>query len=212
MEMNNRNYIVIEGVIGAGKTSLVHALAEKYSGAVLLEQFADNPFLPKFYKDQERYSFPLEMSFLASRYKQLTKDFSEAQTFPLFADYYFNKSRIFAQATLNNDEFALYDQVFNIIYSGLPKPDIYVFLQQSTPQLLQNIKKRGREYEGEIDANYLNKLKNGYMETLKKEKGFPVVIINTEKLDFVEQAGHFELLSNTIMHGTFKNGLQEITL
>jgi len=142
-------YLVIEGNIGAGKTTLTKMIAEEYNARVVLEQFADNPFLPKFYDDPQRYSFPLELSFLAERYRQLNNELRAVSLFqPLVvADYFFMKSLIFAQNTLAQDEFNLYRQIFEIIYSSIPKPDLYVYLHLPVPRLIQNIKKRGREYE-----------------------------------------------------------------
>ena len=143
------NYIVIEGNIGAGKTSLAKRISGDFNGKLILERFADNPFLPKFYKDPERYSFPLELSFLADRYNQLKRELSDRDLFKSFtiADYYFMKSLIFARATLSDDEYNLYRQIFEIIYSTLPKPDLFVYLHVDPDNLLMNIKKRGRDYE-----------------------------------------------------------------
>ena len=138
-------YLVIEGNIGAGKTTLATMLAQELNAKLILEQFADNPFLPQFYKNPERYSFPLELSFLAERYKQLNVDLRTGSLFQnlTIADYFFMKSLIFAQNTLTGDELQLYKQIFSIIYNTLPKPNLYVYLHLSTDKLLQNIKKRG---------------------------------------------------------------------
>ncbi len=146
------NYVVIEGNIGAGKTTLATRIAEQFNARLILEQFADNPFLPKFYQDPEKYSFPLELSFLASRYKQLNDELGSQDIFKAFtvADYYFMKSLVFAASTLKGDEYNLYRQIFYIIYSSLPKPDIYVYLHISAERLLKNISNRGREYEKSI--------------------------------------------------------------
>ena len=122
------NYVVIEGNIGAGKTTLAGKISEQFNASLILEHFGDNPFLPKFYDDPEKYSFPLELSFLASRYKQLKEEFGPQDLFKAFtvADYYFMKSLVFAASTLKEDEYNLYRQIFYIIYGTLPKPDIYV--------------------------------------------------------------------------------------
>ena len=124
------NYVVIEGNIGAGKTTLASRIAEQFNAHLILEHFGDNPFLPKFYNDPEKYSFPLELSFLASRYKQLKDELVPQDLFKSFtvADYYFMKSLVFAASTLAEDEYNLYRQIFYIIYGSLPKPDIYVYL------------------------------------------------------------------------------------
>lgn len=138
------NYIAFEGNIGAGKTTLVHKIAEDFNAKTVLERFADNPFLPKFYKDQNRYAFPLEMSFLADRYQQLSDDLAQFDLFKDFivADYHIFKSLIFAKITLQEDEYRLYRNLFDIIYKEMPKPDLYIYLYQNTDRLLQNIKKR----------------------------------------------------------------------
>ena len=127
------NYVVIEGNIGAGKTTLAKRIAEDFNAQLILEQFADNPFLPKFYNDPAKYSFPLELSFLANRYKQLKEELGPQDLFKSFtvADYYFMKSLVFAASTLEGDEYNLYRQIFYIIYGTLPKPDIYVYLHPS---------------------------------------------------------------------------------
>lgn len=136
-------YLVIEGNIGAGKTTLATMLAQDLNAKLILEQFADNPFLPQFYQNPERYSFPLELSFLAERYKQLNVDLRTGSLFQnlTIADYFFMKSLIFAQNTLTGDELQLYKQIFSIIYNTLPKPNLYVYLHLQTDKLLQNIKK-----------------------------------------------------------------------
>jgi deoxyguanosine kinase len=153
-------YIVIEGNIGAGKTSFATRLANDLNARLILEQYADNPFLPKFYDNPDRYSFPLELSFLAARYKQLAGELSQTNLFnPVtVADYYFVKSLIFARNTLPDDEFTLYRQLFDIIWQQLPKPSMYFYLHSPVERLLQNIKMRGREYEQNIKAEYLTKI------------------------------------------------------
>ncbi|MES2863527.1 MAG: 2-amino-4-hydroxy-6-hydroxymethyldihydropteridine diphosphokinase, partial [Bacteroidota bacterium] len=160
LDFQQLNYIAIEGNIGAGKTTLATKIAEDCNAKTVLERFADNPFLPKFYKDQSRYAFPLEMSFLADRYQQLSDDLAQFDLFKDFvvADYHIFKSIIFAKVTLQEDEFRLYKTMFDIIYKEMPKPDLYVYLYQNTERLLANIKKRGRNYEQEIPAEYLEKI------------------------------------------------------
>lgn len=145
---NGLNYIAIEGNIGAGKTTLSAKVAEDFNAKLVLERFADNPFLPKFYKDQSRYAFSLEMAFLADRYHQLSDDLAQFDLFRDFivADYHIFKSLIFSKVTLNEDEYRLYRKLFDIIYKEMPKPDLYIYLYQDTTRLLQHIKKRGRDY------------------------------------------------------------------
>ncbi|MCD0472835.1 2-amino-4-hydroxy-6-hydroxymethyldihydropteridine diphosphokinase [Flavobacterium sp. EDS] len=187
--MQRFNYIAFEGNIGAGKTTLVHKIADDFNAKTVLERFADNPFLPKFYKDQNRYAFPLEMSFLADRYQQLSDDLAQFDLFKDFivADYHIFKSLIFAKITLAEDEYRLYRNLFDIIYKEMPKPDLYVYLYQNTERLLQNIKKRGRSYEQNIEAEYLDKINNGYLEYIKSQSDLNVLIIDVSDRDFVKK-------------------------
>jgi len=183
------NYIAFEGNIGAGKTTLAHKISEDFNAKTVLERFADNPFLPKFYKDQNRYAFPLEMSFLADRYQQLSDDLAQFDLFKDFivADYHIFKSLIFAKITLAEDEYRLYRNLFDIIYKEMPKPDLYVYLYQNSERLLQNIKKRGRAYEQNIEAEYLDKINNGYLDYIKSQTDLNVLIIDVSERDFVKK-------------------------
>jgi deoxyguanosine kinase len=182
------NYIAFEGNIGAGKTTLATQIAQDFNAKTVLERFADNPFLPKFYEDQNRYAFPLEMSFLADRYKQLSDDLAQFDLFKDFivADYHIFKSLIFAKITLADDEYRLYRTLFDIVYREMPKPDLYVYLYQNTERLLENIKKRGRDYEQNIPAEYLDKINNGYLDYIKSQKDLNVLIIDVSERDFVK--------------------------
>ena len=181
------NYIAIEGNIGAGKTTLTTRIAEDMNAKTVLERFADNPFLPKFYSDQSRYAFPLEMSFLADRYQQIADDLAQFDLFKDFviADYHIFKSLIFAHITLTEDEYRLYRKLFDIIYREMPKPDLYVYLYQNSQRLLENIKKRGRDYEQEIPAEYLEKINRGYLDYIKSQPDLNVLVIDVSQLDFV---------------------------
>jgi 2-amino-4-hydroxy-6-hydroxymethyldihydropteridine diphosphokinase len=189
IKLDHFNYIAIEGNIGAGKTTLTNKLAEDFNAKTVLERFADNPFLPKFYEDQSRYAFPLEMSFLADRYQQISDDLAQFDLFKDFivADYHIFKSLIFAKVTLAEDEFRLYKTMFDIIYKEMPKPDLYIYLYQSTERLLQNIKERGRSYEQEIPAEYLEKINSGYLDYIKSQKDLNVLIIDVTNRDFLNQ-------------------------
>ena len=200
LSLQNFNYIAIEGNIGAGKTTLATKLAEDCNAKLVLERFADNPFLPKFYKDQSRYAFPLEMSFLADRYQQLSDDLAQFDLFKDFvvADYHIFKSLIFAKVTLQEDEFRLYKTMFDIIHKEMPKPDLYVYLYQNTDRLLQNIKKRGRSYEQEIPAEYLEKINHGYLDYIKTQTDLNVLIIDVSDLDFVKKQEDYVFLLNEI--------------
>ncbi|MCH2192929.1 2-amino-4-hydroxy-6-hydroxymethyldihydropteridine diphosphokinase [Kordia sp.] len=187
------NYIAIEGNIGAGKTSLATKIAEDFNRKLILERFADNPFLPKFYEDNSRYAFPLEMSFLADRYQQISDDLAQLDLFKDFivSDYDVVKSLIFAKVTLQQDEYKLYRKLFDIMYKEIPKPDLYVYLYQNTERLLRNIKKRGRDYEQKIPSEYLDKINNGYLEFIRTHKDLNVKIIDVSDLDFVANANDY---------------------
>jgi deoxyguanosine kinase len=182
------NYIAIEGNIGAGKTSLTNKIAHDFNAKLILERFADNPFLPKFYKEPERYAFTLEMSFLADRYQQISDDLSQLDLFKDFivSDYDVNKSLIFSKVTLPEDEFRLYRKVFYQVYKDIAKPDLYVYLYQNTERLQANIKKRGRSYEKDIKADYLEKINAGYLDFLKGQPEMNVKIIDISDRDFVK--------------------------
>ncbi|MFD0863681.1 2-amino-4-hydroxy-6-hydroxymethyldihydropteridine diphosphokinase [Sungkyunkwania multivorans] len=184
------NYIAIEGNIGAGKTSLATMMAESFNGKLILERFADNPFLPKFYEDRGRYAFPLEMSFLADRYQQFTEDTTQLDLFKNFmvSDYDIYKSLIFAKVTLQEEEFKLYRRLFNIMYKEATKPDLYVYLYQNTERLLANIKKRGRDYEQQIPAEYLEDIHKGYLDFIKTQSGQRVLILDVSDKDFVNNS------------------------
>ena len=188
------NYIAIEGNIGAGKTSLANMMSDEFNAKIVLERFADNPFLPKFYEDKERYAFPLEMSFLADRYQQLSDDLAQFDLFKNFivSDYYIFKSLIFAQVTLHKDEYALYRKMFDIMYKEITKPDLYIYLYQNTDRLLENIKKRGREYEQNIEAEYLQKIHDGYANFIKTEQSLNTLVIDVSELDFVKNTEDYK--------------------
>ncbi len=196
------NYVAFEGNIGAGKTTLATKIAEDFNAKSVLERFADNPFLPKFYKDQNRYAFPLEMSFLADRYKQLSDDLSQFDLFKDFivADYHIFKSLIFAKITLADDEYRLYSNLFHIIYKEMPKPDLYVYLYQNSERLLQNIKKRGRSYEQEIPAEYLDKINIGYLDYIKSQTDLNILIIDVSDRDFVKNHEDYLFILNEIQN------------
>ena len=189
MGLDQFNYIAIEGNIGAGKTTLTTRIAEDFNAKTVFERFADNPFLPKFYQDQNRYAFPLEMSFLADRYQQISYDLAQFDLFKDFiiADYHIFKSLIFAKVTLTDDEYRLYRKLFEIIYKEMPKPDLYIYLYQNTERLLENIKYRGRSYEQEIPAEYLDKINKGYLDYIKSQTDLNVLIIDVSDKDFVKK-------------------------
>lgn len=208
------NYVVIEGNIGAGKTTLASRIADQFNAHLILEHFEDNPFLPKFYDDPEKYSFPLELSFLASRYKQLKEELVPQDLFKSFsvADYYFMKSLVFAASTLTGDEFNLYRQIFNIIYGSLPKPDIYVYLHLNPERLLGNIEKRGRNFEKSITVDYLRKIQDNYFSFFKQNPENKYLVIDVNDIDFVANENHYSKVIDTIFFDEYPLGLNKVIL
>lgn len=206
-------YLVIEGNIGAGKTTLSTMLSKDLNAMLVLERFADNPFLPRFYNDPDRYSFPLELSFLADRYKQLNDELRSLSLFQplIIADYFFMKSLIFAKNTLKGDEYNLYRQIFEIIYNSIPKPDLYVYLHLPTPNLLENIHKRGRDYEQQITADYLDDIQKGYFDFFKQHPEYTFLVIDTSNLDFVSNRTDYLKLKSVIFDQRYSKGIQRIT-
>lgn len=202
-------YIVIEGNIGAGKSSLVDLLSKDTGARVVLEQYADNPFLPKFYSNPEKYSFPLELSFLAERYRQLNEKVTQPDLFQTLtiADYYFVKSLIFARITLGDDEYNLYRQLFDIIWQSIPMPSLYVYLHSSVDRVMRNIKMRGREYEQNIDPEYLKRVQQSYLDYFKTASRFPIVVIDTTNLDFVYNADDYQKVKSAILDHEYPNGV-----
>jgi deoxyguanosine kinase len=208
------NYVVIEGNIGAGKTTLASRIADQFNAHLILEHFADNPFLPKFYTDPEKYSFPLELSFLASRYRQLKDELVPQNLFKAFtvADYYFMKSLVFAASTLTGDEYNLYRQIFYIIYGSLPKPDIYVYLHLNTDRLITNIGRRGRNYEQSITTEYLQKIQDSYFSFFRQNPENKYLIIDINDIDFVANENHYTRIIDTIFFDDYPVGLNKVIL
>ncbi|HJR99933.1 MAG TPA: deoxynucleoside kinase, partial [Flavobacterium sp.] len=186
-------YIAFEGNIGVGKTTLVTKIAQDFKVNTLLERFADNSFLAKFYKNSQRYALPLELSFLVDRYKQLSEDLSvlDLKKDSLIADYHVFKSLIFAKVTLEQDEYQLYKNLFDIIYKEIPKPDLYVYLQQNPEQLLENIRKRARDYEQEISVEYLENINNAYLDYMNSQTDLNILVIDMTNRDFVNNQADY---------------------
>lgn len=197
--MNQFEFVAIEGVIGAGKTSLAKLLAERRNARLVLEQFEENPFLPKFYEDRERYAFQTQLSFLASRFKQQqnmrSKDLFHEFT---ISDYIFEKDRIFARLNLADDELALYDTIYHIMSGIAPRPDLIIFIQSSVERLLENIEQRGRDYEQHITPEYLKELNEAYNHFFYHYNKAPLLIINATEIDFVGNEKHLDYIEEQI--------------
>ena len=199
--LNNKyQYIAIEGNIGSGKTSLATRISEEFNARLILEQFEDNSFLPKFYKDQSRYAFPLELSFLAERYQQLKDKLSQNDLFMDFtiSDYFINKSLIFSRKTLAVEEFKLYHKLFEIISLNLPKPDLLVYLYSDVNRLQLNIKKRDRYYEQDIDDEYLENIQESYFDFIRQQQQLRILVIDTNNIDFVTNEDDYKKVINVI--------------
>lgn len=198
--MMNYNYIVIEGCIGAGKTTLSEMLAKDFNAELVLEQFADNNFLPKFYKDPEHYAFPLEMTFLTERYQQLKSLLTKRDLFTdlVVADYFIDKCVIFSKNNLQPDEYNLFTKVYEIISTYLPKPDLLVYLYNTPENLLKNIAKRGRPYEQEITSAYLESIQENYLTYLKQRTQIPILIVESNHLDFVNNPSDYQKMKEIV--------------
>ena len=205
------NFIAIEGTIGAGKTTLATRLANDFNGKLILENFEDNDFLPKFYQDQDKYAFPLEMSFMAARFQQLKDRLMNFDLFHSFfvADYFIVKSLIFAKKTLAEDEYQLFSRFFSLINTNIPKPDLLVYLYLNVNRLQENIKKRGRLYEQNIGDDYLEKIQTGYFEFFRQNSDMRILIIDTNNIDFVKSDNDYKKLIKVINH-PYETGVHRI--
>ena len=208
----NYQFIAIEGTIGAGKTSLATRIAHDYNAKLILEQFEDNSFLPKFYLDQEKYAFPLEMSFMASRFQQLKDRLGSRDLFLNFtiSDYYVAKSLIFARKTLPPDEFNLFNRFFQLIDVSLPKPDLLVYLYLDVEKLQENIKRRGRSYEQQIKDEYLAQIQSGYFDYIRQQQDMRILLLDTNQLDLVgKDAGYQKILE--VLERPYSVGVHRVT-
>lgn len=197
--MSDLYYIAIEGVIGAGKTSLAKLLAKRMNAMTVLENPEENPFLADFYRDKARYAFQTQIFFLLSRFKQ-QQDFPKPDLFHkrIIADYFFPKDRIFAAMTLSDAELKLYETVVNLLEPKVPVPDLVIYLQSSTDRLLHNIRIRGIDYEREITDEYLGELNEAYNHYFLNYKVTPLLVVKSDNIDFVKNQNHFEDLLKTI--------------
>jgi deoxyadenosine/deoxycytidine kinase len=193
LNFDHLHYIAIEGVIGVGKTSLANPLQQRIGGRLVLEEFEENPFLEDFYRDPEHYAFQTQIFFLLSRYRQqeqiMQYDLFEKR---IIADYMFVKDRIFATLNLNEKEITLYNLLARILEKRIIKPDLAIYLKASTKRLMQNIRKRGRSYESHIKEDYIEALNNLYEEFFWNYNSTPLLIINIENMDFVNNKNHLD--------------------
>lgn len=206
------NFVTIEGNIGAGKTTLATLLSKHYNARVILEEFADNPFLSKFYENQQQYAFPLELFFMAERYKQLkdllqTKDMFQNIT---ISDYLFTKCLLFAKVNLPTEEFRLYQKLFDIVNPQIPQPDLLIYLHSPVNILQQNIKKRNRLYEQSIANEYLFSLQQTYTQYIKQHN-IKTLFVDTSNADFLNKEEHLKIIIHAL-DKEYEDGQHYITL
>ena len=206
------HFITIEGNIGAGKTTLSHLLARHYNARLVLEAFTDNPFLPKFYESPQQFAFPLELFFMAERYKQLKELIQQKDMFQALtvSDYLFTKCLLFAKVNLPDDEFRLYQRLFEIIHQQLIEPDILIYLHSPVKTLQQNIKKRARPYEQNIPDAYLANLQETYLQYLKQRNRI-TLFVDAGSADFLSNDAHLETIIAALGRD-YEAGLHYLTL
>ncbi len=205
--MTDKRYIVVEGPIGVGKTSLVELIGENFGSRAVLERVTENPFLPRFYQNPKRFAFQAQMFFLLSRYQQ-QRELSQQDLFSqsIVCDYLFAKDRIFASVNLDDDELALYQQIYELMDQRIPRPDLVIYLQAPTEVLRQRIKFRGRGYEREISREYIEAINEAYNRFFFSYNETPLLIINTAEVDFVRNPEDFQDLVREIQR--MKKGIQ----
>ena len=208
------NFLVIEGNIGSGKTNLAKKIAEDFNGKLILEAFEDNPFLPKFYKESERNALPLELFFMAERFQQLNdkKNTSDLFSKLIVADYSFFKSKLFAQNNLKEDELNLFNRLYDIMFSSVKKPELLIYIHSDIARLQKNIKKRGRKFELEIKDEYLKSIEKKYLDYLKKQRDFPVLIIDVSSIDFVNNKSSYKKILDEINFISNNEQIRSVTL
>lgn len=194
------NYVAIEGAIGAGTTTLAQLLAENFGAQSVLERFEENPFLERFYEDRARWAFQTQLAFLASRFRQ-QKELSERDLFRdlVVSDYTFDKDRIFARQTLDGDELQLYESLFRLMEPTIPTPDLVVYLRSSPERLMDNIAKRDRPYERDMDPDYIADLHAAYDQYFRGYDRTPLLVVNAAEIDFVENPEDFHALAQHVV-------------
>lgn len=206
-------YIVIEGNIGAGKTTLSKMLAEDLDWRLILEEFSDNPFLPLFYDDPERHAFSVELFFMTERHKQLQTQLSQGDLFQqgVIGDYFFLKTLLFARNNLTQEEYRLFQRLFSILNATFRKPEIIVYLHRPVPELLANIQKRGRSYEQEMQGEYLKEIQEAYFGFFKAENEIPILVIDMHEKDFIGHEATY-LAIKSLLEKDYSPGIHHVQL
>jgi deoxyadenosine/deoxycytidine kinase len=206
-------FIVIEGNIGAGKTTLSQLVARDYGCRLILEQFSDNPFLPLFYDNPERYAFSVELFFMTERHKQLQDELKQTNLFQqgVVADYFFVKTLLFAKNNLSEEEYRLFQRLFHILNAHFPKPDLLVYLHRPVEALLANIQRRGRSFESDISPGYLAHIQQAYLDFFRGEPSFPILLVELNDLDFSASPEVYQNIV-ALLHKEYPNGLHPVVL
>lgn len=193
-------FVAIEGNIGAGKTTLCKMISADYGSRLILEAFSDNPFLPYFYENPERYAFSVELFFMTERHKQLQDELKQTNLFQdnVVSDYFFLKTLLFAKNNLSDEEYRLFQRLFHILNAHFPNPDLLVYLHRPVDQLLHNIQKRGRTFEADISADYLSQIQQAYLDYFKSVKEVPILLIELEDLDFTSSPEGYQRILELI--------------
>ena len=208
------NFIAIEGNIGSGKTTLAKKISKDLKGKLILEQFSDNPFLPKFYRNPKKYAFSLELFFMAERFQQLRDENITNDLFnsPIISDYAFFKSKLFAQNNLRDDELILFNKLFSSMFNSIRKPDLIVYLHSNINRIQQNINQRGREYEKKISSIYLKDIEKKYFDYFKKQSDFQTIIFDVSKIDFVKEPSIYSKILSEIEKAKKAKNTQKVIL
>ncbi len=207
------NYICIEGNIGSGKTTFCEMMQEEYNCTLILEEFDDNPFLPMFYENPEKFAFTVELFFMTERHKQMSSILSVRNMFDDFVlgDYFFLKTLLFARKNLSEEEYKLFHKIFQVLNSNFKQPDLVVYFHRDVEVLKQNIEKRGRPYEANISKEYLSQVQNSYFEYFRNVLSYPVLILDLKDLNFVENRNHYEFLKS-LLQKEYMPGVHRISL